>query len=194
MKLPGVTLATHNIQDGRTSRLVPVCRTSKAQHIDIAVLTKLRIPESNPIHAHRCSDRNIFATHTTTDNQGGLALVHRDSRIWTLNQQKDTAQTSLAAHSHLEHKGLPQSALAHLQTHLQTSPILSPHFNIFLTAIPLFWGIQTWISKISPPAEPLRSWSSLQHGDRRISFSISDSRNHSCTARPGIKNEKIETP
>jgi exonuclease III len=79
---PGVTLATYNIQDGRNSRLVPVCRNLEAQHIDIAVITETRI--HTEIHTRYCLGYDIFATYTTTQNQGGIALIYRQATNWHL--------------------------------------------------------------------------------------------------------------
>jgi exonuclease III len=71
----GLKLATYNIQDGRNSRLVPACRALQAQNIDMALLTEARIPDE--IHTRHCLGYNIFATYTTTRNQGGIALAYR---------------------------------------------------------------------------------------------------------------------
>jgi exonuclease III len=80
----GVNIATYNIQDGRNSRLVPVCRTLQAQDIDIAILTETRIPDQDGarIHTRDCLGYTIYATYTTTRNQGGLALAYRQGHNW----------------------------------------------------------------------------------------------------------------
>jgi exonuclease III len=87
---PGVTLATYNVQDGRNSRLVPVCRTLEAQQIDIALLTETRIPDQDGarIHTRDCLGYTIFATYTTTRNQGGLALAYRQAPNWHIESQQ----------------------------------------------------------------------------------------------------------
>jgi hypothetical protein len=78
---PSLKLATYNIQDGRNSRLVPVCRTLLAQHIDLALLTETCIPDD--IHTRTCLGYNIFATYTTTRNQGGIALAYcQEAKNW----------------------------------------------------------------------------------------------------------------
>ena len=80
---PGINIATYNIQDGRNSRLVPVCRTLQAQNIDLAVITETRIP--NEVHTRNCLDYSIFASYTAIPNQGGIALIYRqEAKNWHL--------------------------------------------------------------------------------------------------------------
>ena len=70
-------ICTYNIQDGRNSRLEMALRNLTIQHIDIAILTELRIPASAPIHTRCSQGYSVYATYTTTTNQGGIALVFR---------------------------------------------------------------------------------------------------------------------
>ena len=85
---PYVRIATHNVEDARNSRLDKITRNLKTQHIDLAIITELRIPSHNPIHTRDCNGYDIFATYTTTDNQGGIALVTRqDAKNWHVESQ-----------------------------------------------------------------------------------------------------------
>jgi hypothetical protein len=75
---PAITIATYNILDGRNSRLPMVCRNLAAQNISVAILMETRIPaqaDGLGIHTRSCQGYDIFATYTTTNNQGGIALA-----------------------------------------------------------------------------------------------------------------------
>jgi hypothetical protein len=58
------------------------CRTLQAQNITVAILTETRLP-ANPdgvgIHTRSCLGYTIFATYTTTQNQGGIALAFQEN-------------------------------------------------------------------------------------------------------------------
>ena len=76
-KPPTISLCTYNILDARNSRLEAAIRNLRVQNIDVAVLTEMRIPSTAPIHTRCSQGYTVFATYTTTTNQGGVALVCR---------------------------------------------------------------------------------------------------------------------
>ena len=78
-----IRLATYNIQDGCNGRLAQTCRVLAVQQIDLAILTELRIPATDPIHTRHCEGYDIWATYSVVQNQGGIALATRAaSKHW----------------------------------------------------------------------------------------------------------------
>ena len=86
-KLPGVKLATFNMQDGRNSRLLsrPQPRLEN-QDINICFATETRIP--NAIQTHHACGYNIVCSFTTTRNQGGIALLCWKCPNWHIESTK----------------------------------------------------------------------------------------------------------
>jgi hypothetical protein len=50
-----IKIATYNIRDARNTRLQQACLDLEHQHIDVTILTKMRIPSSAPIHTRQCA-------------------------------------------------------------------------------------------------------------------------------------------
>ena len=103
-------VCTYNIQDGRNSRLEKVIRNLDIQHIDIAILTEMRIPASAPIHTRNSQGYSVYATYTSRTNQGGVGLVFRQpcsQSSWCIESIQRHGPNVLSCHVMIGNKRQP---------------------------------------------------------------------------------------
>jgi len=77
----GIHIGTLNILDGRGSRLQLACHELERHHLDIAILTEVKLKGIHTTHSY---GYDIIATKVTNQNQGGVAIISRKKKEWHL--------------------------------------------------------------------------------------------------------------
>ena len=157
--LPTLTLATHNILDGRNNRLESALYNLGKQEVDIAILTELRIPAEKPMHTKNCQGYNIFATYTTRPNQGGLVLATRTSSSWHIESTRRHGPNVLSCLLKSGHKTFPIIGCYLPPSHLDDLPDLVEALTRFPTQNPIVLGdlnvdLSLRSTETHPPASP----------------------------------------
>ena len=80
------TVATLNIRDARNAGLEGACRCMSQMNVGIAVLTETKL--TNNKHTKRCEGYAIIATKAESRHCGGVALIYRKEKNWTLERVK----------------------------------------------------------------------------------------------------------
>ena len=75
-------IATWNIVSARNTRLEKAIRGMKASNVDICFLTETKLTDDK--FARERDGYVVTATTAASTAQGGVALVHRESRAWHL--------------------------------------------------------------------------------------------------------------
>ena len=85
-------IGTLNIISVRGNRLELACSTLQKKNVDIAILTETKL---NGFHTVNSFGYQIWASKCNNINQGGIALVHKESDNWHLEGIKMINQNIL---------------------------------------------------------------------------------------------------
>jgi len=122
---------------------VPVCRTLQAQNIDIAILTETRIPDADGarVHTRNCLGYTIYATYTTTQNQGGIALAYKqDATNWHIESQQRHGPNVISCILVSADKRTPLIGAYLPPSHLNDLPYLTQALDRFPNQAPILLG------------------------------------------------------
>jgi hypothetical protein len=75
-----INVATYNIRDGRNSNLEAALRACEQMRIHFAVLTETKL--STDRYTRSAYGYMVFATKTTTTNQGGIAIIFSNTSLY----------------------------------------------------------------------------------------------------------------
>ena len=78
-KFLNITIGMYNIVDGRANRLKLACKRLQRQGVDIGILTETKV---NGFYTVLAYGYHIWASKCENKHQGGIALIHRDSEEW----------------------------------------------------------------------------------------------------------------
>ena len=81
-----ITVATINIRDGKNARLNAACRCLSQMNVGIGVLTETKF--MNKKYTKRCEGYTIKATKAESRHCGGVALIYKKQKTWTLESVK----------------------------------------------------------------------------------------------------------
>jgi hypothetical protein len=75
-----IKIGTYNIRSGRAGNLEGYLRAMHKMHMDIGILTEMRLTDER--HAKRAFCYDVVATKAISPHQGGIALIYRTSEYW----------------------------------------------------------------------------------------------------------------
>jgi exonuclease III len=77
-----IRIVTYNIRTGRAGNLEGALRAMNKMNMDIVLLTETKL--TNEQHIKRAFGYDVVATKESSNAQGEVALIYRESEYWTV--------------------------------------------------------------------------------------------------------------